>query len=253
MYLLEVKGLKKEGQPSIDDVSFTISDKGVYGFLAKTEDGKTLLAQILAGACNIDEGSIFYKERLLYVNEKQTADIKKKIGYISETCLFDKDITVFEILDLIGKAKSVSPDKRFRQIKEATELTGLSLKRDTLIDELLPAEKKRLMIASALLGNPDVIIMDEPFRFLEKKQADEIKKLVAMLGSRKAVLIFSARADDIESTCMNILMLHNGRVIADYNKDELMHMIKENHLGSLADVFDALTENVEQDTGKEEE
>ena len=246
MYLLEVQDLqkKKEKQTSVDSIRFKISEKGVYGFLGKKQSGKTLLAELLAGVCEADGGSISYNGKMLFANEKQTAEIKKKIGYVASVCFFDRDITVFESLDLLGKAKMIEPDKRFRQIKEALELTGLSLRRDTLVGDLIPSDRKRLMIASSLLGNPDVIIMDDPLRTFERKQTEEIKKLIAMLGRKKVVVMFSSRPEEIEELCDNIALLHNGRVVAEYKKDELLGKIKENGLGDLASVLDALTEEV---------
>lgn len=248
MYLLEVDRIKKnsEGKTLINGLSFNVSEKGVYGVLGKANSGKTVLAEILAGACRIDEGSVSYKEQKLYESEKQSADIKKKIGYVASSCFFDRDITVFEAIDLLGKSKSIDPDKRFRQIKEALELTGLSLRTETLIGELAPNDRKRLMLAASLLGNPDVIIMDEPLRGFEKKQAEDIKNIISMLGRKKLVIMFSSRPDEIEELCANIAILHEGQIVAEYEKEALLTVIRENNLGSLANVLDALTEDKEE-------
>ncbi len=245
MSLLLVKGLNKinaEGA-GLKDISFCIEEKGVYGFLGKTDSGKGLLCSVLAGACEKDSGSIIYKENELYAKEKQTAGIKRKIGYVPQKSFFDSDMTVFEVLDLLGKAKRVYPDKRFRQIKEALELTGLSGKRECLVEDLSLSERKRLSIAAALLGNPDVIIMDEPLQYLDSKQAEEIRGLIAMLGKKRVVLLFSARADDIGKMSDKVGFLHCGELILWEDTRQLMKKLDENSLGTLDDALCALTDN----------
>ena len=244
MSLLEVKEIKKinDGNTDIKNISFHIEEKGICGFLCKNGSTNSLLAKILVGACETDAGHIFYKGKELYANEIQTVEIKKKIGFVASNCIFDNDVTVFEALDMVGRAKMIEPDKRYRQIKEALELTGMALRTEALVGELLSTEKKRLMIASSLLGNPEAIIMDEPLRSFEKKQADEIKAIIEMLGSKKVVLLFSTRPDEIEELCSHVIILHDGAVAVSYKKETLLNIIKENELGSLSSVLDALTE-----------
>ena len=245
MYLLEVKQLNKvcSEDISLKDISFAISDKGVYGFLAKSGSGNSELASVLSGVSETDGANVFYKDKELYANENQTAAIRRKIGYVPAKCSFAPELFAFEVLDLMGKARRVDPDKRFRQIKEALSLVGLSDKGETFVSALAPSEKKRLMIACALIGNPDVIIMDDPFRSIEKKQAEEIRSLLRMLGKRKTVLFFSSRVEEIEECCDNIAILHKGRLVLWEEKSELLAKLKKAQLGGLADAFAALTED----------
>lgn len=248
MNLLEAKEIYKVCTPelSLKDISFAIEEKGVYGFLGKDGAGKSALAHVLAGASETDGGSVLYKERELYSSDKLGAEIKLKIGYAPEKCVFDGDMTAFELLDLTGKAKKTEPDKRYRQIKEALELTGLSPKGNTLIEQLNLSEKKRLSIANALLGNPEVIILYEPLRYLDANQASEIKKLIAMLCSKKVVLIFSARPADIEELCGTVAIMHEGRLALWEKTEDLLRTLRENELGGLSDALEALSEKGEE-------
>lgn len=227
---------------AVEGISFDIDEKGIYGFLGKNGSGKTLLCEILAGACAPDEGEIIYKDRALYKKERLTAEIKKKIGYVPKSCFYDGDMTVMEVMDLIGNARGVDPDKRYRQIKEALELMGISTKKDTLVDDLSFSERKRLCIAAALIGNPDVIIMDEPFAYLEAQQADETARLLEMLGKKKAVLMFTSRAAYVEKLARTAAFINDGRLVLWENTAELLEKLAENGLGRLSEALDALCE-----------
>lgn len=243
MSLIEAYEISKVCEKSrLKCISFDIDEKGVYGFLGKEGSGKSLLCEVLAGACDIDEGRLCYKGRALYENEKDTAKAKLKIGYVAQHSFFDRDMTVLELLDIEGKIKCVDPDKRFRQIKEALELTDLSDKREVLIEDITLSEKKRLGIAAALIGNPDVIIMDEPFQYLDKNQANAVKEIIRMVRNKKVILIFTRRDDDIREISDTIAFLHAGELILWKNGSELLKTLEENKLGSLDDALVALTE-----------
>ena len=247
MSLLEVRGVCKEfsDEFSLKDISFEIDTKGVYGFLGKNDSGKSALALVLAGAIEADSGSIVYKENKLYASQKQTALIKKKIGFAPQRCVFDTDMTAFEVLDFTGTAKGVETDKRYRQIKEALEITGLSDKDTCLVKELTLSEKKRLSIANALLGNPEVVILDEPLRYLDPSQAEEIRSIIAMLGKKKVVLIFSANAGDIQSLCTHTAILAGGQIVLWASIEAILEKLRENGFDGLGAALDAFSGEVE--------
>ena len=226
---------------SLKDISFEICEKGIYGFLGKEGAGNSSLAKVLAGVSDIDWGALFYKDIEFNRDSKQGALMKKKIGYVPEKSVFDSGVTAFEFLDLVGKSKKIEPDKRYRQIKEALELTGLSRKAEVLTEHLELNEKKRLSIAASLLGNPDVIIWDEPLRFLDPRQAEEIKKIAFMLKGKKVVLIFSANPCDIEEMCDSIAILSCGEIAVWKSKEEMLSVLKENGLGTLSDALEAFS------------
>lgn len=241
MSLIRAEGICKicNEDFSLKDIDFEIEEKGIYGFLGSRGAGNSALSRVLSGAWDIDSGHLFYKDKEMYLSDKQAALIKSKIGYVPEKPSFDEKSTAFEMLDFVGKAKGIDPDKRYRQIKEALELTDLTSKSEMLISDLAINEKKRLAIAASLLGNPDVIIWDEPLRFLDAKQSAEIKKLLGMLKSKKVVLVFSANAQDIEEVCDNIGILSRGELVLWKSKEELISTLEENRLGDLSDALDA--------------
>lgn len=229
MSLLEVKSLcvsEPEGA-ALRDISFIAEEQGVYGFFCKDKDALTLLARTLSGACEADEGSVYYRDNDFFAKERQTAKLKKKIGYVPSRCFFSKEDTVAESLDLLGRAKGVNPDKRARQIKEALELTGLSEKSEVLVGELTPSEKKRASYAASLLGNPDVIIIDEPFGAIDAAAKDGIKKLIGMLGKMKVVLLLANNPNEVDELCSYAAILDRGELLAFEPTCELLSRINK--------------------------
>lgn len=242
--------LVRGGICAADSLSFEIKEKGIYGFLAKSEKELSLLADALAGICELDGGELLYSGESLYTDSKTNARIRRKISYAPSELYFDSDLTSFELIDLWGKVKKTDPDKRYRQIKEALELTGLSSKTEVLFEELTLSEKKRLTLACALVGNPDFIILCDPVRYLDSKQASEIKKLLLKLGGIKTVIILSTDPALIEAVCNTVAIIHEGRSLLWENTEDLLNLLKENRLGGLANALYAL---IEEDRDKQKE
>ena len=241
MSLVEVKQVCKEfsDEFSLKDISFEIEEKGIYGFLGKSGSGKSSLALTLAGACAPDKGSIAYKGKELYVSQKQTAELKRKIGFVPQKCIFDADMTAFEALDFVGSAKGIETEKKYRQIKEALELTDLVDKREFLVGKLSLSEKKRLAIASSLLGNPDIIVMDEPLRYLDASAAEDIKSILDMLKTKKILFIFSSSADLIQTLCSHTAILVHGRIVLWDSVESILQKLRENGMDGLSTVLNA--------------
>ena len=250
MSLIEARDICFENyydELSLKNVSFEISEKGVYGFLGKSKSGKTALSTLLAGVEKYDSGSLLYKDTEMYSSKKSELQIKKKIGYVSETCSFDEDMTVFEILDFTGKAKGISPDKVYRQIKEAMELMGLSEISDMTVETLGSSEKKRLAIANALLGNPDVIIFDEPMKNLETRWKEELKGLISMLSAKKIILVFSSSAAVIEELCGFVFVVSHGQIPLSDSIENIKAKLEANGMSGLSLVLEAFDEIEEEE------
>lgn len=224
MSLLIINGLTKRNDDGkgIDNINFTVEEKGIYGFFGKSGAGKTLLASVIGGLTDAQSGEIIFRDVNIRATEKSLLMAKRKIGFVPDKCHFPGDLTVLELLDFTGKTKKVDPDKRARQIKEALELTGLGDKLNKLIDALTPSEKKRLAYANALLGNPDMIIIDEPLAIIDAAQKEHIKKIIAMLGKMKIVLLFSKRSADLEDLCKYAGILQDGELLTFEAADELV-------------------------------
>lgn len=215
MSILKVEGLSKEfgGQIVLNKINFSIEEKGVYAILGKKGHGKSVLAALLAGCYEADEGIVAYNDTVLDPNDKKSKRLKKKIGYVPEICFFPADMTVFELLDFTGKMRGVSPDKRSRQIKEALELLLLTEKREALVKGLTVTEKKRLSFANALVGNPSVLILDEPIANASAEDAELIKDLISMLGEKKVIIILTDRTSDADALASQIGIMSDGELV----------------------------------------
>ena len=213
MSLLKVENLKAtlDGNLLLKDVAFEIEEKGIYAILGKSEAERTALAKSLAGILKTDGGRILYKDNELSNSKKGNA-IKAKIGYIPKKCFLYPDMTVYETLDFTGKMRKVSPNKRVRQIKEALELVILSNKSEALVKSLSYAEKKRLLLANALIGNPSVLILDEPTENLPPDDVALVKEVIGMLGERKTVLIFTEKLSLANDMAKHIGIMANGKM-----------------------------------------
>lgn len=235
MSLLELKALSKACSDGfvIDGISFKIEEKGVYGFFGKSGAGKTLLASMLCGVVDADSGEILYKDNDMRGSDAMAAGIRRKIGYVPASSILPDDMTVFEVLDFTGMARRVSPDKRARQIKEALTLTDLEGKTQMLVESLSLSEKKRLAYANALIGNPDVIVIDEPVAEIDASHREAVKKLIAMLGKMKVVVVFAKNPSDTEELCNYAGILSDGSLLAFEPIDALLERLNKSVMAML--------------------
>lgn len=253
MNLVEVKRLNKrfDNGIALEDISFYINEKGVFGFTGRLEAGKSELAAVLAGCAEPDEGNVFYKETDIYENEKSCVLAKMKIGYMPEKSFFYSDMTVFETLNFTGKAKGVEPDKRFRQIKEALALVGLSEQKTTLVGNLNRSQKRFLGVANAVIGNPDVIILDEPMAALDATYKDNMTSVISMLGKMKPVLLFCRNPIDAQELCAQAVIMHKGRILMNDSVEDCLERINSSSAQgstySLGDVMNALIAQAESE------
>ena len=160
----------------LKDVCISFSPKGIHGILGPKKSGKSTLMDLLAFCEEADEGEILLRGLPL---DQKNKSWKAEIGYVPQTPDFYEKMTVLEILDFVGETRGVSADKRYRQIKEALSLLEMETAQNALIASLTPMEKRRVALAAALLGNPQILLLDEP-AFFEKRS--ETVSLIQMLG-----------------------------------------------------------------------
>lgn len=219
--LVQGKGIFVSAQEggSLTDVSCSFEKGGVHGILGTFGSGKTLLLEVLAGCRAPKEGEILFKEQVCSPMEPT---IKAKIGYVPKEPVFYGDMTVAETLDFIGQTRCVSADRRYRQIKEALELIGLEGLGGRLVFRLTPQEKKRLSYGGALLGNPDVLYIDEPIPPIRDAVAKrEFAELVKMLGRVKTVILASTDFATVRELCQDVLILSEGAVMVQGGFEDL--------------------------------
>ena len=203
----------------LDGVSFDIDGKGIYAVLGDKLSGKTALARIICGCEDADEGEILLDgERV----GRKNLLLRSKVRLVPSQLELYPSVTPIEHLDFVGGALGVDPDKKYRQIKEALELVGLDEKQNKPFSTLDAYDRCCLSIASALLGNPRVIVMDDPFSFVDGSRMEMLCNLLKMLGDIKTVILLTRKPSDVKKLCQHVFILHNGKIALGGTIDDIM-------------------------------
>jgi ABC-2 type transport system ATP-binding protein len=213
--LLKLKNITTQNQELLVDISFEATEKGIYGILLPNTSARNALCEIISGISSDYEGEVDIKGNSYSFkdSEKQQITHRRKVGYLPSVISLYKDMTVYEILDFVGNAKKISSEKKYKQIKEAVELVGLDAYKDVLVSKLTLWQTKRAVMAMALLGNPDVIVLNEPFGGLDRSATEDFKSLLKMLGGVKCVILATSNADSIEDICKNVAIVVDGKIL----------------------------------------
>ncbi len=184
-------------------VSFAAEGVGIHGLLFGNESVKCAWMVLLSGQDEPESGDV-----LLCRKETREPVITQKryVGYVPRELALYEDMTVLELLDFIGEAKGVTPDTRAKQIKEAMALTGLAAMASRLVGALTKQNRRRVMFAQALLGNPSVILCDEPFADADREQRRDVEALLRLLGRYKPVVLGSL-GTEILPLCTDVTVL----------------------------------------------
>ena len=220
--MIEVKNLTKVygDHTAVDHLSFKINNGKIYGLLGPNGAGKSTTMNMITGCLAPTEGSVKINGFDVY---KEPQKAKRCIGYLPEIPPVYEEMTPEEYLRFVADAKGVSFERAIRQVQEAMELTQIDSMRHRLIKNLSKGFRQRVGIAQAMLGNPDIIILDEPTVGLDPKQIIEIRSLIRRLGEFKTVIISSHILAEISEICDHVLIIANGKLIANAPIEELQN------------------------------
>lgn len=211
--MLTVQGVTKVygSRKVLDDISFTVEDEEILGFLGPNGAGKSTTMNIIAGYTSSTAGTVT-------VNGREILDdpvgCKKQIGYLPEHPPLYPDMTVDAYLSFMFGLKKVKEDKK-SHLEEICGAVGIEDVRKRLIKNLSKGYQQRVGLAQAMLGNPRLLILDEPTVGLDPKQILEVRNLIRDLGKRCAVIFSSHILQEIQSVCGRIIIIDNGVLIAD--------------------------------------
>lgn len=229
--MIEVKNLTKAygNHVAVKNVSFSIKEGEIVGFLGPNGAGKSTIMNILTGYLSLTEGTVSVGG---YNVLEQPEQAKRRIGYLPEQPPLYPDMTVWEYLCFIYDLKTVKFPKK-AHLEEICRLIHIDHVKNRLIKNLSKGYKQRVGIAQALVGNPDVLILDEPTVGLDPKQIIEIRKLIAALGKHHTVILSSHILSEIQAVCRRILIINEGVIVADDNAVNLSHNLSQDHSLSL--------------------
>lgn len=211
--MIEVSHLSKRygNHLAVDDISFHIEKGHIYGFLGPNGAGKSTTMNIIAGCLAATEGYVRINGYDIY---KDSVQAKSCIGYLPEIPPLYTDMTPYEYLSFVAEAKGIDPYRIVQHVEDVINMTHLEDVRDRLIRNLSKGYKQRVGIAQAILGDPDVIILDEPTVGLDPLQIIEIRDLIKELGENHTVILSSHILSEISAVCDRILIISHGRIVA---------------------------------------
>lgn len=224
--MIEVKNLvKKYGtHAAVNDLSFTVESGKVVGFLGPNGAGKSTTMNIITGYIAPTEGTVLV-DGIDMNDDPERA--KKKIGYLPEIPPLYPDLRVREYLKFVSELKKVARTNREQMVYEIMSKTGITDVSERLIRNLSKGYKQRVGLAAAMIGNPDILILDEPTVGLDPKQIIEMRDLIRNLSQRHTILLSSHIMQEISAVCDEIIIINEGEMIAEDTPENLTKQMVE--------------------------
>ena len=221
--MIEVKNLVKRygDHLAVDHLSFHVDKGQIYGFLGPNGAGKSTTMNIMTGYIASTEGEVLIDGHNIL---EEPEEAKKCIGYLPEQPPLYFDMTVWEYLKFAAELKKIKKSQRAEQVEEVMELTGISDMRNRLIKNLSKGYKQRVGLAQAILGYPEIIILDEPTVGLDPKQIIEIRELIKKLSEKHTVILSSHILSEVSAVCDYVMIINHGKLVASDTTENLSKM-----------------------------
>ena len=218
--MIEVKNLVKRygDHVAVNNLSFTVEEGQIYGFLGPNGAGKSTTMNIITGYLASTEGEVLINGHNIL---EEPEEAKKCIGYLPELPPVYTDMTVLEYLKFVAELKKIPKDQRKKQILEVMNLVKITDMQNRLIKNLSKGYKQRTGLAQALMGYPEVIILDEPTVGLDPAQVIGIRKLIRELGKTHTVILSSHILSEVQAVCSRVLILSKGELVAEGTPEQL--------------------------------
>ncbi len=227
--MIEVKNVtKKYGNfTAVDNITFTVKDGEVVGLLGQNGAGKSTTMNMITGFIEPTEGNIVING---FDIMKKPLKAKKQIGYMPENVPLYTELTVKEFVTYMAELKLVERKIRKQEVENVIKEIGLQEVENKLIRNLSRGYKQRVSMAGALVGNPEVLILDEPTVGLDPKQIIEIRNLIKNLGKKHTVILSSHILSEISQICEKVVILNKGKIVAIDTPENLEEKTKEQNI-----------------------
>lgn len=211
--MIEIQNLVKQygGVKAVNNISFTVEKGEILGFLGPNGAGKSTTMNILTGYLSASSGTVKIAGYDILDNPQEA---KRHIGYLPENPPLYLDMTVQEYLRFVCALKGVKKPEQTRQLAEIMKLARVTDVADRLIKNLSKGYRQRVGIAQALVGNPEVLVLDEPTVGLDPKQIIEIRNLIKDLGKKHTVILSSHILTEVKAVCDRIVIINQGTIAA---------------------------------------
>ena len=225
--MIEVKNLTKSygSKKAVDNISFTVNDGEILGFLGPNGAGKTTTMNIITGYLSASAGTATINDIEIYENPIKA---KRQIGYLPEHPPLYLDMTVIEYLSFIFELKKIKLPRK-KHIDEICEQVRIMDVQKRIVKNLSKGYRQRVGLAQAMLGNPSVLILDEPTVGLDPMQIIEIRNLIKDLGKNYTIILSSHILPEVQATCERVIVINKGVIIADDTPDNLSRSMSTDH------------------------
>ena len=226
--MIEVKNVtKKYGKAvAVEDISFTINEGEIVGLLGPNGAGKSTTMNILTGYIEQISGDVTIEG---YNTLKKPKKAKKQIGYMPEGVPLYTDLTVKEFVTYMAELKQVNRKERKEKVQKVIEQTGLKDVENKLTKNLSRGYKQRVSMAGALVGEPKILILDEPTVGLDPKQITEIRNLIKELGKTHTVILSSHILSEVSQICNKVIIINKGKIVAIDTPENLENKVSNNN------------------------
>lgn len=226
--MIEVKNVtKKYGNfVAVDNISFTVNDGEVVGFLGPNGAGKSTTMNMITGFIEPTDGTIIVNG---FDASKQPIKAKQQIGYMPEGVPLYTDLTVKEFVTYMAELKRVPHKEKKERVTNVLRETGIEDVANRLIKNLSRGYKQRVSLAGALVGDPKIVILDEPTVGLDPKQITEIRALIKELGKTHTVILSSHILSEVSQICNKVIIINKGKIVAIDTPENLEKKVESNN------------------------
>lgn len=242
--MLEVKNITKSFNniQVVKNVKFSAKQGEILGYLGPNGAGKSTTIKMIAGLLEPDNGSIYFRGEPI---GKKMVDFKSIVGYIPEQGDLYGHLSGLEYLQLVGRLRQIPEKKLNEKIQGFMEQFGLSIDMYLPISSYSKGMKQKVLISSALLHDPEILLLDEPLAGLDISTSLVLKELLGRLAEKGKIIIYSSHIlEVVEKICNRVIVIHKGKILADDSVDSLGRLMK---LPSLESIFKELVQ--EEETG----
>jgi ABC-2 type transport system ATP-binding protein len=242
--VLELRNVTKKYNaiPVVDRVSFSVVPGEVLGYLGPNGAGKTTTIKMLAGLLVPTEGEILFDGHDI---RRDSYAYKKRIGYVPEQSEIYPHLSGFDYLQMLGRLRRMPERILTRRAGELLRLFGLESDKDSALSSYSKGMRQKVLIAAALLHDPDLLLLDEPLSGLDVTAALVVRDLVRKLAAEGKIIIYSSHVLEVtEKVCSKVIILHRGRIMAHDSVANLRDLMK---LQSLVEIFSQIVEDEDAD------
>jgi len=220
MTLLTLNNVSKrfDGVTAVDGASFQIDRGEVVGFLGPNGAGKSTTMRLITQFYEPDTGDVLFDGFPL---AERSREAKRRIGYLPENNPLYGEMLVSEYLEFVARLRDLTGSEGGQALDEAVARTGIGNVFYRPIGELSKGYKQRVGLAQAILHRPDLLVLDEPTEGLDPNQRVEIRRLISELGKERTVILSTHVLPEVQHTCSRLLVIHQGRIVADGSVDAL--------------------------------